>query len=60
MKDPMRISDKEAYDRLHAAMQEIGEPETETIYAGTALKAAREVLTKLQLGLVALMEKNGT
>lgn len=52
------LSDNEAHDRLHAAVEALGVGQCETVRGNTALRAARKALTLLQWGLVKAMETN--
>lgn len=55
---PAPLTDDEAYDRLHAALQALGHDAGETTRGNTALEAARTMLRLLQLGLVKAMEND--
>lgn len=46
------LNDTEAYDRLHAALMELGTAPGATVAADTALTAARRALVLLQMGIV--------
>ena len=52
------LTDIDAYDRLHAALQILDEDKAETTRANTALEAARKALTYLQLGLLKAIDDN--
>tara|TARA_R110002167_G_scaffold42512_13_gene129166 strand:- start:7012 stop:7209 length:198 start_codon:yes stop_codon:yes gene_type:complete len=58
MSDQKPISDAEAYDRLIAAREALGDSEGATERADTALEAARRALVLLQIGLVAAMDNS--
>lgn len=53
------LSDDDVYDRLHKALLAVGREGGATTRGDTAIKAARQVLQLLQLGLIAAMEKAG-
>lgn len=53
-----KLTDIEAYDRLHGALQVLDEDAAETVRANTALEAARKALTYLQLGLLKAIDDN--
>lgn len=53
----MKLSDTEAYDRLHKALLALGKEDGETAVGDTALKAARRALLLLQASLVMKMEE---
>jgi hypothetical protein len=55
---PEKLSDNQIGDRLHAALELIGDAEGETTRGETTLKAARHALLVLQSGLV-LAEMKG-
>ena len=55
---PAPLTDDEAYDRLHAALQALGSDPGETTRGNTALDVARTMLRLMQLGLVKAMEDN--
>lgn len=46
------------HDRLHAALDALGDDDCETVRGDTAMAAARKALTLLQWGLVKAMENN--
>lgn len=50
------LTDEDVHDRLHAALEALGEGRPETLRGCTAYSAARRALVLLQLGLVAAME----
>ncbi len=58
MADEKPLSDNQAGDRLHAALEVLGTARGETTRADTALTAARKALRMLQLGLLMASEKN--
>lgn len=51
-----KLNDIEAYDRLHAAGQALGNDGGVTPAADTALQAARRALIALQMGLLRAIE----
>lgn len=57
MADDKPLSDNQAGDRLHAALEALGTAKGETVRADTALAAARRALRMLQLGLLVASEK---
>ena len=54
----MTLSDNQAGDRLHAALEAVGTDEGETIRGNTALVAARQTLSLLEQGLLIAAERN--
>lgn len=57
MADDEPLSDNQAGDRLHAALEALGDAPGATVRADTALKAARRALSLFQLGLLMASEK---
>lgn len=51
-----KLTDDEAYGRLHEALLALGKDDGESVRSDTALKAARRALTGLQMGLVLAAE----
>jgi hypothetical protein len=51
-----KLTDIEAYDRLHAAMQRLGDERALTPAADTALRSARLALVAFQIAIVRAME----
>ncbi|WMT85567.1 hypothetical protein NO932_11575 [Pelagibacterium sp. 26DY04] len=54
---PKKLTDREVYERLHAAGLALGNDDGETVIGDTALKAARKDLAMLQMALVAAEER---
>jgi hypothetical protein len=52
---PKPLSDNAVWDRLHAALEALGDDDCETVRGDTAMAAARKALTLLQWGLVKAM-----
>ncbi|GJE00548.1 hypothetical protein [Methylobacterium isbiliense] len=50
------LTDEDVHDRLHAALEALGDGRPETIRGYTAHTAARRALALLQFALVAAME----
>lgn len=56
-----KLSDNQAYDRLHAAGESLPEPdECETEHARTAVATARRALAAILLGLLTTSEKRAS
>lgn len=53
-----KLTDDQAYDRLHAALLAIGKEEGQTVRGNTSLKAARRALALLQMGLLKAMDED--
>jgi hypothetical protein len=53
-----KLTDVEAYDRLHEALLSLGKEPGETTHGDTAIQAARRTLAMLQVGLLVIMEKS--
>lgn len=53
------LSDDEVYDRVHAAWLALGKERGKTIVGDTTIRAAREALIGLQIGLLGAMD-NGS
>jgi len=53
-----KLSDNQAGDRLHAALEAVGIDEGETIRGNTAMVAARQTLSLLEQGLLLAAERN--
>ncbi|MBB3234440.1 hypothetical protein [Phyllobacterium endophyticum] len=51
-----KLNDEQAYDRLHSALLALGKEEGQTVRGDTSLKAARQALALLQLGLLKAMD----
>lgn len=51
-----KLSDDQAYERLHAALLALGGEEGQTVRGDTSLKAARQSLALLQMGLLKAMD----
>lgn len=52
MADDKPLNDNQVHDRLHAAMEALGNAEGETVHGDAALKTARRSLMLLQLAVV--------
>lgn len=52
------LSDNQIGDRLHAALEALGREDAETVRGKTALKAARQALGLLQVGLLVAAEED--
>jgi hypothetical protein len=57
MPDRKPLSDNQADDRLKAALAILGEAPGATVWANTALKAARQALRLLSMGLIMAGER---
>lgn len=55
---PDKLSDTQIDDRLHAALEAIGDAEGQTIRGNTTLAAARQALSLLKFGLLYAAFKN--
>lgn len=55
---PDKLSDNEIDDRLHAALEVIGDAKGETVRGNTTLDAARQALSLLKFGLLYAAFKN--
>ncbi len=53
-----KLTDDQAYERLHAALLAIGKEEGQTVRGDTSLKAARRALALLQMGLLKAMDED--
>ncbi len=51
-----KLTDDEAYDRMHAASVALGNDEAETTRANTALETCRRALQMMMFGLIAAQE----
>lgn len=51
-----KLTDDKAYERLHTALLALGREEGETVRGDTSLKAARQALFLLQMGLLKAMD----
>ncbi|WP_457299167.1 hypothetical protein [Phyllobacterium sp. P5_D12] len=51
-----KLNDEQAYDRLYAALLALGGEEGQTVRGDTSLKAARQALVLLQMGLLKAMD----
>lgn len=58
MADDKPLNDNQVHDRLHAAMEVLGNAEGETVHGDTALKTARRSLMLLQLGVLTSQAKD--
>lgn len=52
MTDTKPLTDAEAWDRMHAALEALGDAPGATTAADTALTAARRSLVYLQMGII--------
>jgi hypothetical protein len=53
-----KLSDDQAYERLHTALLALGKQEGQTVRGDTSLKAARRALALLQMGLLKAMDES--
>lgn len=53
-----KLTDDQAYERLHTALLALGREDGETVRSDTSLKAARQALALLQMGLLKAMDEN--
>jgi hypothetical protein len=52
-----KLSDKQAYERLHSALLALGREDGETVRGDTSLKAARRAIALVQMGLLKAMDE---
>jgi hypothetical protein len=53
-----KLSDDQAYERLHTALLSLGKEEGQTVRGDTSLKAAKRALALLQMGLLKAMDES--
>jgi hypothetical protein len=53
-----KLSDDQAYERLHTALLALGKEEGQTVRGDTSLKAAKQALALLQMGLLKAMDES--
>lgn len=58
MSEKPPLTDDEVYERLHAAWLALGREDGQTNRGDTSVKAARQALVTLQLGLLAAMDQS--
>jgi len=49
---PKKLSDREVYERLHAALAALGQEPGDNVFGDSALTTARQSLTMLQVAMV--------